>query len=452
VKVLHVLRGTLLAAALLLGLGACYFTTTGQGSEGDLEITLQGNEITIPSVTHARVWLLSDNKRIPIGQGKDYIEVDLSKLDGNTIAIRGIPAGYSHVAMFSIGAKHDGWFEVKAWGETDPVTVVAGVDTEVTFHLKDATGPAFTYGAAAVMGRGIKGVATTGGNVYAVDSTHLFFGGTAGALADTGAALPGSRTINSVSIGVNFGQGNVWVNTTSGIIPYNGSLNEDLAGVTLPGVSVLESGGYVSGGNYVWFQQNGGLGGRNLSDAWVTADVSDLVSGQPVKDFAIIGGVGYFATGLGAFSLDDTMLDNNFEDFMNYSSFFANIGDGSAQYFVTSLASDSGTFYMGTGNGAYTDATPLENAVTPAALVAGTNHQKFLAIEATGAGNVAMLTENYLFLRSGGQTYRLPFCAGLPGKVTGLAWDGGTLIVSGTEGVVSIDAATEFAIPAYLAP
>ena len=434
------LRWTLVAAVGLLALSACFFTTTGEGVEGDLQIELEGSVITIPGVTHARVWLLSANNRITIGDGTDYLEIDLSQLEGNTVTVRGIPAGYEYVALFSVGIKHSGWFEVKAWGETDPVTVVSGVDTEVTFALGPSQTVPFTYGSAAVMGKNIMDVAVSG-DIYAADATRMYSDGTGGvsALADDGVSLSGGRQINSLSLGTFSGP--IWANTTQGIVRYTGAAYDYVSLLTQDTISVLDSGGYADGNQYVWYQRNGGLGGQDITDDdWLDIDVSDMVSGQPVKDMVVLDSTnfGYFATQLGGFALDRTILDSLSEDFLGQAVFFLDIQDGGAQYFVTSLAHDGANFYLGTSNGAYTSTNPVAVAAT---LVPGTGGHAFLEMEGAAA-TAAFLTQNYLFLRSGGTTYRLPFCAGLPGTVTGLAWDGATLVISGTEGVVEIPAAT----------
>jgi hypothetical protein len=59
-------------------------------------------------------------------------------------------------------------------------------------------------------------------------------------------------------------------------------------------------------------------------------------------------------------------------------------------------------------------------------------------IEGNGAGDVAMLTDAYLFIFDGANTYRFPRSAGFPGEATGLAWDGTTLVISGSEGLVEL--------------
>jgi hypothetical protein len=57
----------------------------------------------------------------------------------------------------------------------------------------------------------------------------------------------------------------------------------------------------------------------------------------------------------------------------------------------------------------------------------------------TVSDNQAYLSRYWLFIKTYGSVYKIPFYAIFPGKPTGIAWDpSGVLYVSGTEGLAAV--------------
>ena len=51
-----------------------------------------------------RIWIYHENEVIPLGDGTDYLEIDLGAIENDEITVRGIPAGYEYVGAIAIGS------------------------------------------------------------------------------------------------------------------------------------------------------------------------------------------------------------------------------------------------------------------------------------------------------------------------------------------------------------
>ena len=408
----------LLASALLLF--SCYWTP--QTGSGEFSIKFVGAPKGVGD-SYARVYLLTEgNVLVPIGQDTDYAEAKISEGD-TEVTVKGIPAGPRYKVLVSKGVQQAGWFEVAQYAESGLFEVSPGETQDVAVTLLDNP---FTYSNR--MGVSMKGVvATDEPKIYAVSASALYSGATVDAMS-TAVPVTAGYTINSIS------RGNpepVWVNTDKGILPYSGVFGANLP--NLGAVNVLDSGIYTP---LIYYQRDGGLGGAIQDEwDWLHIDLSDIVSGQPVRDFVIPNDTyGYFTTKFGALRLDRNIIGQTDPDINDYALFFE-AGSNKNPILALDYKSAAPNFVMGTGDGVWTSNDP---AINPSAQVSGTSGFSFYLVAASGA-NWAALSPYYLFIGNGSIVMVIfPFNAGLPGTVTGMIWNVDTLIISGTEGLVAI--------------
>jgi hypothetical protein len=285
------------------------------------------------------------------------------------------------------------------------------------------------------------------------------------------AAISDGKTINSLSARVSATSGaGVLVNTSDGIHEVSGSSSINLPELSTglaSGVSVLRSVefGDFTDGYSLLFQQKGGIGFANYSDAsglsnpdnWWTVDLSEYsIVGEPVLDFSVdqSGPVkgGYAATKLGAFSATVTSVRGKFDD-GTWSEVQAavNFLDDTVPDPVLSVGVAGGTLYLGTKNGAYRfpqlndDGTPTTPTDTRE-LVAETRGYRIQDILVSDGGKVALISPLAVIVEqpdgSGGwNVTEVPFVA-LPNRlgerVSGTWIDVGgneRLVLGGTEGL-----------------
>jgi len=420
----------LLASALLLF--SCYWTP--QTGSGEFSIKFAGAPKGVGD-SYARVYLLTEGSvLVPIGQDTDYAEAKISAGD-TEVTVKGIPAGPRYKVLVSTGTQQAGWFEVAQYAESGLFEVSPGETQDVAVTLLD--NPFYTPPASpTLMGKSLKGTIISGGQIYTVDAQKLYGGADVNSmavLADVSTELSG-YSINSVSKGIAAGTySDVWVNSNRGILPYRSAsphFNNSFSfgeGV----VPVLSSGAYLT---YAFYQRDGGLGGSNGINppaSWMDVDLSDVVSGQPVRDMAIAGDGGYFLTKIGAFSISSTI---DLDDIFVNGAFFTVGGSNNP---ILAIDYGNGVFTFGTGNGVWRDSDP--GLPQDESQVIGTDGFSFHMIASrSDADQWAALSPYYLFIGSGSTvTDIFPFNAGLPGTVTGMIWNGGTLVISGTEGMVA---------------
>jgi hypothetical protein len=407
-------------------------------SSGSVMFTIQGKG----AGETARVYLVTtDGVLASIGGGEDYVEVGLGGTE-TTVTIDGLPAGAEYNAFFGLGDNALGHFRAQYYAVSDEFAISAGTNVDVDLGTLDTS--LFTH-SPQMIGKNVKGVVVSGGTIYAPTSNRLYNGGTVDAM-NTSYALPGGHTANSISLveaAVSIGVGDLWINTNKGIVPTDGSgaYTTDLT-VNLGNVSILNSGAYEDiGDEYIFYQRDGGLGGVEdtgnfYTYDWKDIDLSDQMAGQPVHDFVDDGSqYGYFATRFGAFRLPDSVLDGPGEDLLESAGFF-HVGD-----YIPVIAIDynGGDFILGSEDGVWiTNGTnPYDNP--PSAPVTGTAGERFHMVAIVDQSNWAAMSDFYLYIMEGGALKGpYPFVA-LPGEITGMAYDGTAVVISGDEGLASID-------------
>ncbi|NOY09003.1 MAG: hypothetical protein GXP33_09190 [Spirochaetes bacterium] len=143
-------------------------------------------------------------------------------------------------------------------------------------------------------------------------------------------------------------------------------------------------------------------------------------------------------------------------DLMDYADFFS-VTDSKGEIPIVSLAGyTSGSdayLIIGTERGAYTvkltesDTEQVFDTNKTLDPVTGTAGYNITKIAVTSANHIAMLSDRDLFISDGSTVTHYPFNSGLPGtltpsglpgKLTDLTWNGTELLISGTEGLVSI--------------
>ncbi len=417
------------------------------GSSGSVQFTIKGAGDT------ARIYLATTQGVLaPIGGDKDYLEVSLSSGE-TTVTIEGLPAGAEYNAFFGLGNRDNGWLETEWYAVSAPFEISAGTNVEVDLGVLNKTEPPnfdLAY-SPQLMNSSLKGVVVSGGNIYTPTSNTLYRGANVSSMIDS-FPLTAGHTANSISPGIvtaGGAGGVVFVNTNIGILPFTaGSAFDTDFSSNLGTVSILDSGGHDPGNEYIFFQRDGGLGGvessgvgETVPDGWVNIDLSDVIQGQPIKDIAVrnTGGTNqaYFATVLGSFFLDEAMLNQQKSDFLNYADFFS-VGTENIPVISLDFNSNSNFYYLGTEDGVWRSTDPAFAAITE---IPGTSGRRYTDIVAASA-NPRWAARSPLYLVIGdtlgtGVQMTIPFNV-LPDGMTGMAWDGATLVIAADEGLISI--------------
>jgi len=254
----------------------------------------------------------------------------------------------------------------------------------------------------------------------------------------------GSHKINGLSRGgLSY---STWMNTSNGIVPFttDGWGNDPAfsAKLALP-KDILESASFsIVGANFdfLYFRRANGLGGNLAvsgvpSDTWVNLDVPEVL------DLAIGSTTAFFASSGGAFALPAAFLQDLIPDLPGRRVPFA------APLPILCLdvrTGTPGTLYAGTADGVWSLSVDEANlSFGAASQVPETAGQRIEQIavhpDMRTSDNQAYLSRYWLFIRTFGGVYRLPFFAVFPGKPTGMAWDSaGVLYISGTEGLSAV--------------
>jgi hypothetical protein len=259
-----------------------------------------------------------------------------------------------------------------------------------------------------------------------------------------------SLRANGLSTG-DVGSWNTWLNTNNGIFPFTTdgwSFQTDFNSTLLGPRDILQSGTALVGGYYaLFFRRTSGLGGSYIVGTnrnsptlwtWVNVDVPGLT------DMAMGGSNAFFAASGAGFALPAAFLQDAAPTLAAYRKSF------SAPAPIQALGVRSGapsTVYMGTTDGVWYAsmdettyefgvATPLDRIVE----TAGEPIEKIaVSTWATGSDNQAYLSRYWLFIKTWGSLYKIPFFAVFPGKATGIAWDSShNLYISGTEGLSAV--------------
>ena len=429
------IRLLILVAAVLLLSVSCYWTPQDEDNvEGSLSLDMSGisTQASVNGDT-ARVYLLAERGKsqglYPLGDGEDYVDVDFD----DTLTIDGIAPGNGYRVLVSFGTDRGSWFEVSEYAESEPIEVESGSQAEVEVSVLDAA-EFLTYpssGASSLNGKDLNGVVHNGSNLFVADSAEVY-GANEALDTDVTAADPASGTINSISRGD--GSSPLLVNTTNGIYYGDSSV---LSQSSYTGNVTLSTYFEADAGEGVVFQGPGVVGASDglgsALDDWVIVDVGDTVSGDPVRDYSVNRGTGIaVVSAFGAFVAETNDFadlasgsDTEWDTIANEVSFLEE--DIPAR--ILAVGYGSASLYVGTDDGVY-----LANGTRPGFASENTIISK---IAADGT-NVAFLGPYYLFIHDGSSVQRYPFVAGFPGNPNDMTWGGGTLFITGDEGIVSI--------------
>lgn len=452
----------ILAAAIIafIVLISCYFQ--GDSSTGSITIDVQAAGAKaigdIDTYDTARVYLLSGNTDLgnalfDFGGGQIYAQV---AIENGKATVQGAPVGRWNVllALGSLEGPGGDVFYVQKYGESGATQILSGVSNEVAITL--SVNPFTT--AEELFDKDVVGVAKLGTSVYAAEpgALHGYTDAGFSSYFTPLGSFPVGHVVNSLSPGLDAIRADVlYLNTSEGIVTYDGSSYDDTFSSGLGAVSVLDAGAYVYGSvalnTVVYFQRDGGLGGVLLDTLpydWIDVDLSDVITGQPVLDFEIVDDpldCVFFVTKLGAFALATELLDGHTADeVFDLAVFFNNI-DGTF-YSIRSLGYDpsaGGTMYLGTDDGAYKGTPAAPPAATFASLspVPGTAGMAIDKVEVSLSGAyVAFLSNLNLYVSNGTDMVKIPFHGGLPGRVRRMTWDGNVLLIAGSTGLVSLNA------------
>lgn len=483
-----------IAALVIVTLAGCYVgLDDGAGSVGiplpDPRTVSQG-----APAEYARIFVLNGAILLEVGEGTPYKEFDLTPSPDETLTeatVGPVPTGDGYRVVLVFGDYQNGagggeYFVPSDYAVSDPFTVYGGQATAVDAELTPT--PFVGVGGADILGLDLKGIVFAAGNLYVADTDTLYQAGATPADFETGVsfgssfAAPGGRTINSITLGAieddTISTANdvptVWLNTTSGVLPFNGSGFDTTFddGSQLESTSILDSGAFILAADntlYGYVQFNGGLSavrdknGTPVDDLqWMEpTDLSDLVVGQPIYDLAVqLTGsnvYGYFATKLGAFRMPDTVISDDTIDTAQevfQASDFFEVSFNGTKAVITQIAIDpsgSGEIYLGTPRGAVrvpaTEAAKIgseDNVPLDATLIPGTEG---LIVEdiVMGGNYVVVLTNHFLvYSTNGGDSFEsapLPVYASSAGTVNEIFLDtsGGVVLLAGSSGLAGVD-------------
>ena len=419
---------------------SCYMMP--KGSTGNIAFSTAGSRSITAGSDVVRVSLFSvrtvDGNLVgqtlfAFSGGRTYAEGSV----GGTIRLTDIPAG-TWAVLVAAGTKDtNGNFVVTDYSWPYAVlTVAPGVDNPVTVTLQKSP-----VAATGLFGTDVMGV-TQAGTVYAVTPTKLY---NVPGITSAG-TLPGGVTANGLDAGYAGASPAPapFIDTNAGVYYYSSGIQSDLA-ASNP-ISVLQSTAFTYSGSKiaVFYQNEGGFGGVSINSgtigSWTNMDSSKTIPGKPVYDFTVTNAsaspYAYIASKVGAFQANQTVVETQgaADNLLTNVTFFK-APDGSTILSLSAMG-DNTPFYIGTSAGAWS-ATLHETpsfSITGATKIAETSGDSIIKI-AAASGYVAFLSQYNLYILNTGsknvKTY--PFYSGLPGQLTGMAWDGSgtTLYVSG---------------------
>jgi uncharacterized protein YbaR (Trm112 family) len=452
---------TILSTALLLS--SCYWIT---GSTGSVRLELSGFSGKGVGDRYARVWLVADKKIYPLDQDRDYVQELIPDYDEVTVTLEGIPVGPVYRVWLSIVDQEAGRFVTYVWGESGSFTISAGDEVAVTFTTQTLYNsqdrifyPVADYnGSPTMMDKSLRDVEVFSNVVYTTDGARLYkivefdFANPlfSSLLLDTITA-PGNQTINSVSSGIDDSTSpSPVVDTNTSIVPYNGEDFDSSVSVNLGSMSVLDSdAGSYGEGKIVLFRKAVGWGGTftdvggSYQWKWLNRDADKILDLVVSQDGS---GYGYLASTGGAFRFDGTYLEDLYSRNPNIADY---MDEFKAPAPILSLAlynPEVEALLIGTENGAYEAGIKSgPEVIEKPTIVDGTQGYRIRKISADYYGGyVAYLSDAYLFVWNPDlmELLKIPLCAGLPGRITGMAWYQGSfyyLVVSGDEGLAVLE-------------
>ncbi len=456
-----------------IALLSCYWgPDTGVGS-----VRLSLPDVSSKGVgdRYARVWLLADNMIYPLGDDRDYLQELISGGEDVTITLADIPVGPVYRVWVAIVDQFVGSFNTHAWAESGAFQMFPGDEVAVVFStttLSDSKDKIFSPfvdndldtqdGDPTMMDKDLLDVEVFSNNIYATDANNLYginfdFANTS---LDYFTEQSPAGKIRSASAAFDpFVSDALVVNTERGIYSLSEGFDSPAITLKLGSIDVLESGAddYASR-KVLFFRRAEGWGGTYADSdvpdptkwTWANRDagrVTDLL----VEANSFPEGYAYFATSEGAFRLwGEYFVKLDSGETPNLSDYKAGFQAPAPILSLGMVRPEVEIMLIGT-----------EDGVWSANLIGGPNvidsstlyyeektkghriHQIATYYNSTYA---AYLSDTHLFVwdDSVGEMKVFPFCAGLPGRITGLAWielfAAGPpiyyLIVSGDEGLV----------------
>lgn len=430
----NVVRLIALAGALLLLGVSCYLNPESETDDGS--ITVEMGLITAQagvSGETARLYLLAEQGAsqglYPLDGGEQFVEVDTE----DTITIEGVAPGSGYRVLISFGSAGDGFFEVTEYAESDPFEVKSGTASDVSVDVSD--GP-FIYpsgDAEDLNGKDLGGVVFNNDEVFVADEDTLYR-----VVPDLGSRAAAPQTVpasvNTVSRG---GANPVLVNTDEGIFYPDGAGGFEQSGYQDP---VTLSAQFDED---VIFQGPGVIGATgniaNPVSEWAAIDVGEVVSGSPIRSYAVRGGNSAVVTAFGAFRAETGAFETLGEE-STWDDIQAKVGffDSDVPAKIISVGYNAGgTLYVGTDSGIYRG-LPDGSFEGPVFDSAGS----IITQVASGSGDrQAFLGPYYLYVWNAAEETlaRYPFVAGLPGNPTDITFGGDRLYITGDEGLVALE-------------
>jgi hypothetical protein len=391
----------------------------------------------------------------------EYVQIPVDPNPEIRLTLEDIPVGPTYQVWLSVVEEQpEGWFKTYTWVESQPFNLAPGQEAVVAFSEAELfMNPIFDpYWD--MMGISLKGILVDQfDQIITADQDTLYTGYPTlpGSSPLSAEDLPAGYLVNSIDWGVNVQNPSVdesWLNTNRGILPV-----EDLTitaqsldfSSALGAISVLGSAGRdESGANaVVWYFRDGGLGGAFVDSdiapnpsswSWVNTD-SDLV----FDCLTAYPGDGYFATSGGLFRLPWAFLQDASPSIDEHKKLLSvpgrvlslglidQSGDGDTLF----LGTDNGVWYAGIDSGGFTESLNYEP------ITAG-HSIRMIAIGQFISVFKAYLSDTHIFIWNGAQSTwsKLPLCAGVPSRITGMAWcEYGAatvdyyLLVAGSEGL-----------------
>ena len=455
---------TISAIVLVLGLTSCYWVfDSGLGS---LQLDLSALSAKGPGVPSARIYLIANNLLHPLGDGVDYVQVGYNQV--TEITLEDIPVGPTYRVAVSMGYTEPGWFDTHYWAESADFEIFPGAKTAVVFDTddfdfsEDPFNPV-QYDPENMMDKKLIDVEVYGSSVYAADSAKLYELPNYAPYSPLGIIetnAPGGQSINSVSIAADdWASFALCANTNRDIYSYFGYpssfFNSIATTDTLEPVSILDSSaGTFSSDRLIFFRGADSWGGtfapgETSAFDWKWAiQSSDRVTDMVVSNDADANA--YFATAGGAFRVKgDYLYEVSTGGSPNLNAYKTGFNAPSpiislelVEVGFTALVVN---LVMGTENGVW-EATlasdpDVINQPTQRDGTQGFRIRQIAASNYTNPYFIAYLSDAYLFVWNDldKELYRFPIAAGLPGRITGMAWfDTGSaycLLVSGENGL-----------------
>lgn len=459
----------LLLASFITG---CFDPAAGSQSPGTLGVEIPDEYTVNPDTGGAYEWvrfyLLGGNKLYDFGD-KRYLDVAIQEGE-RTILIEGLPAGLTFRLFLSFGKKQNGHFITEEYGDSGLVTVVADTVTDV--HIERKTSP--FQNVPALAGKNLNGSSIysyyAGETVYSFavsDSTTVYeVDVTTDSIIDE-YSVPADYEINSMNSGhdsENSDNPRHYINTTGGIIQFDGELNEFDYSLTKNegNVDVSKSGSFYSYfdyATYIWYQRPGGIGGAKLATNsaidWADIDLGDAIKKEFVKDFVLTPGIengsAYFVTALGAFRLVASDLYN--ADMADYQPELMKLADffelPEGKLLSIELFEPEGTthFLVGGTAGAYIAPVPDVQTNEIIGSLQKLPLSQGLAFNMISSNNdIALFISDYYMIAvrldySGvpQAVEAFPFNSGFPGRIASVSWKGNKAYIAGTKGLVVLD-------------